>query len=650
MTELDELKRIIFGDEQRSINALQQRVTDRHKRAQDVAEILPESIAISSSEDSELINSLQAPVTECIKVAARQETHIFADSLFPVIMPAIRKAIAEALRSFVQSINKTLEQSLSLKWLRWRFEAIRTGVPFHEVVLKHTLIYCVEQVFLIHRETGLLIGHVSHPDVRVKDSDAVSAMFTAIQDFVRESFNAHEPSELDSMEFGDHEAWLFYSPYVTLACVIRGIAPLKLKQQFTEIIEDLDRRFSMALEHFDGDRSRYHYVQPILEKCLKLELKSADIRPVKSTQKLLLASIITATVITIVGLPAISWLATHYESKQSYASFHETLEKTPGIVIIDTQKQGNKFIIKGLRDPLAVDPIDLLPSFGIKAKAVDLQFSPYQSIEKTLVFKRINRLLGIPDGVQLKLTDGVLKAVGNATATWVNRLSQIGPAIAGVDVVDLTEIEIEKPLPPPESSQEKEKLDIVSLLNPPNGVEVSREQNLLLIKGNAPWAWIEGVPQKLKDLPWTGSLNIDELRSLESEKLKSISNKLNVAKIYFSEWTFMRENSQTNLEAITEDIKQLDILSKATGATVKITLIGHSDGLGNKIGNRRLRLLRAQKVLQNFTDFGVPRDLFSTDEAGEDSFLGFNPEKRKVTLSLTLSDREIKPIFSTWLR
>ena len=60
-------------------------------------------------------------------------------------------------------------------------------MSFAEVVLKHTLVYRVEHVFLIHRHTGLLIAHAASQDATSQDPQLVSSMLSAIQDFVRDS-------------------------------------------------------------------------------------------------------------------------------------------------------------------------------------------------------------------------------------------------------------------------------------------------------------------------------------------------------------------------------------------------------------------------------------------------------------------------------
>jgi OOP family OmpA-OmpF porin len=73
--------------------------------------------------------------------------------------PAIRKSISETMQQMLENLNQLLEESLSPKSLRWRFDAWRTGRSYSELVLLNTLEFSVEQVFLIHRKTSLLIHH-----------------------------------------------------------------------------------------------------------------------------------------------------------------------------------------------------------------------------------------------------------------------------------------------------------------------------------------------------------------------------------------------------------------------------------------------------------------------------------------------------------
>ena len=136
---LDELRKLLLGPFQLQVNKLQERL-DTPLQADDVSRVLPEAIALRAARDKKIALALE-PITEnAIKASIRRDRKILVDALFPVMGPAIRKAIAAAIQGMIQSFNQILEHSLSLKGLKWRFEVLRTGKPFAEVVLLHTLL------------------------------------------------------------------------------------------------------------------------------------------------------------------------------------------------------------------------------------------------------------------------------------------------------------------------------------------------------------------------------------------------------------------------------------------------------------------------------------------------------------------------------
>ena len=159
--ELDELRHLLLEPEQTEIVKLQKRLDDPRFIVDDVSRVLPEAVAIRSSQDRQLTNALMPAVEDALTVSVKKDPQKLVDIIFPVLGPAIRKAISSALGEMVQSLNQTLEHSLSLESLRWRWEAYRTRRPFAEIVLYHKLVFQVEHVFLIHRQTGLQLLHVA---------------------------------------------------------------------------------------------------------------------------------------------------------------------------------------------------------------------------------------------------------------------------------------------------------------------------------------------------------------------------------------------------------------------------------------------------------------------------------------------------------
>ena len=237
--DLSELRGLLLAPEQIQLSKLQERLDDPARRADDVSRVLPSALTLSLNRDNKFASALMPTVEEAIGVSVKKNPQRLVDAIFPVMGPAIRKSIANAFSEMVQSLNQTLEYSVSLKGLKWRLEALRTGKSFAEVVLSHTLLYRVEQVFLIHRESGLLLQHVEAGAAAVQDVDLVSGMLTAIQDFVHDSFGAEKSDALDSMQVGELTVWIERGSQAVLAAVFRGNAPGELRRLMQDALDSI---------------------------------------------------------------------------------------------------------------------------------------------------------------------------------------------------------------------------------------------------------------------------------------------------------------------------------------------------------------------------------------------------------------------------
>lgn len=185
---LNELRQLLLNPEQVKIDKLQERLDNPQLYAEDLSKVLPEAIMLLSLQrQGKLTKALLPTIEEAIQLSVKQDINILANAIFPIIGPAIRKAIQVAISTLIQSLNETLDHSLSPQSFKWRLEAKQTGKTFAEVVLLRTLLYRVEQVFLIHKNTGLVLQHIVGELVAAQDADLVSAMLRAIQDFVQDS-------------------------------------------------------------------------------------------------------------------------------------------------------------------------------------------------------------------------------------------------------------------------------------------------------------------------------------------------------------------------------------------------------------------------------------------------------------------------------
>src|SRR5262249_44089624 len=152
-----------------------------------------------------------------------------AEAISPLMGPAIRRAISIALNSMIQAFDQALKHSFSRQGLKWRIESWRTGKSFPEGVVLRALGYRCEHVFLIHKQSGLLLQHIAASSVETQDADIVSGMLTAIQEanrsFAHDSFGPAQDERIDTLDLGACEVWFEPSTQVVLALVIRGKAP-----------------------------------------------------------------------------------------------------------------------------------------------------------------------------------------------------------------------------------------------------------------------------------------------------------------------------------------------------------------------------------------------------------------------------------------
>jgi hypothetical protein len=105
--DITSLRALIVGPEQRRLAALQARMDDREGRAADLAEVLPR-VLLQHAQDPHFTTALTPPIEKAITTSVQRNPKPLADALFPVMGPAIRKAVSAGLASMVESINRTL--------------------------------------------------------------------------------------------------------------------------------------------------------------------------------------------------------------------------------------------------------------------------------------------------------------------------------------------------------------------------------------------------------------------------------------------------------------------------------------------------------------------------------------------------------------
>jgi outer membrane protein OmpA-like peptidoglycan-associated protein len=417
-----QLRSIILGPEQRKLRALRKHVLDPTAQTRDVSRVLPDALQLRAR-DPQLMRALAPSVEEAITASVQKNPQALADALFPVIGPAIRRAVAHTFDAMIDSVNQTIERSVSWHAVQWRLTAWRTGTPFAEVVIANTLDYRVEQIFLIHRESGLLLQHAAINLRSGQDADQISAMLTAITDFARDSFHVGRTDTLESMRVGELAVTIVQGPHAILAAVVRGSIPPPVRASFEAVLESVHRQFGPAFQSFSGDSSSFEPARPLLEACLVSQRRRKEQRPSYRWWAIAAASVVVALSM---------WLFVDIRERQRWNAYLERLTAEPGVVLLASGKRDGTYFVTGLRDPLARDPAEFIAAANIAPESVRSRWEPYQALHPPFVTARAALLLRPPQGVSLTYDQGLLTASGSAPQQWIDDSERLAPAIAGV--------------------------------------------------------------------------------------------------------------------------------------------------------------------------------------------------------------------------
>ena len=363
-TQLRELQKLLFDTEQKQqIEQLRSEWDDPEQLTPRVSQVLPDALSLRSPEDHQLTKAMMPYVVESIKLSARRNPQYISDAIFPILGPAIRKAIAQAFSNLTVTINQTLQHSFSARGFKWRMEALASGKSFAEVVLYHSLVYRIEQVLLIHRPSGIVLLHAVAESVKAQDPELVSGMLTAIQDFIHDSFGTGDGG---TSSFVSDELTILTEPgpRAFLACVVRGTPPPELTEEMQEAIERIHQERGEKLKAFKGDSAPFEICRPLLEEHLKSRYQPfADPSQSKGPRAALMGLGLLLLALSIWGFFAL-------RDQLRWNAFLDKLQATPGLVVTAEQRGWRSYSLSGLRDPLALDPAKLMPEFNRTARQI----------------------------------------------------------------------------------------------------------------------------------------------------------------------------------------------------------------------------------------------------------------------------------------
>jgi hypothetical protein len=284
---VDDLREILFGRYRQRIAELEAELDELEQRVT----------------DEDALVALMAPVMgDAIRRRIRDARDEMIEALYPIVGRVVVRAVREAVGDLARSVDAQVRTSFDPQTIWWRLRARFGGASKADVHLRERLPFEVSEIFLIHRETGLLLQHVSNETADASDSDLIGSMLTAIRDFAQDAFGRGREGGLDEIEYGDRRILIEATEHGYLAVVLDGVEPPGFRAEMRERIVEVEHGYAAVLRDFEGDATPFEAVTDSL--CSLMAVR----RPHELTagQKRLLAGSLGLVILMLAGACALT--------------------------------------------------------------------------------------------------------------------------------------------------------------------------------------------------------------------------------------------------------------------------------------------------------------------------------------------------------
>ncbi|MEN9870173.1 MAG: hypothetical protein RLZZ171_1161, partial [Cyanobacteriota bacterium] len=275
---------------------------------------------------------------KAIKAQIESEKDAMVDALYPVIGTTIAKYMVEV----VQDINSKIEKTLTPEGIKRKFRAKVQRVSEAELIFQESVGYRVRAIFLIAKDSGLIIQEIQIPGEKQLDAEMLAGMLTAIRSFANDCITSG--SELDLIDYGDWQILIEVAGYCYLAVIVAGEPPREFITKTRRILGEIIIEHDRAIQHFNGNLADV----PIAIKT-KLEQLTETNRDQPQTSS---SPILLWLLIFVLGLIFIPWGIVSYRARIAHRLEQFTavqLDAAPELSVYrlePTVKQG-KLIVRG---------------------------------------------------------------------------------------------------------------------------------------------------------------------------------------------------------------------------------------------------------------------------------------------------------------
>jgi outer membrane protein OmpA-like peptidoglycan-associated protein len=394
---------------------------------------------------NEIVDALAPEMGAAIKQQIVLERDAMVDALYPVIGNTISKYFAEAIRS----INQKVEQTFSVEGVQRKIRAKIQGVSEAELILKESVPFEIQAIFLIHNLSGLVMIDIQKSDlddlIDPIDSDMLAGMLTAIRSFANECMSrAESTTELDAINYSGSKILLEVAGYCYLAVIIRGEPDSALVNKIRDVFGRIVQVYGDRFKEFDGDPS----MVPIeAESELKTLMEFEHAKKSKQSPKTLI--FMSLGILALILVPIGIFQYQSHRDRQLEAKVLEALTSTPELAVYrlnvavdgDRLKLTGKLPNQNLRDrafqvAIAASKVEIANG-KINNNIYRVNIPPDPELVANEV-QRLTKALNYTQGVniQSQFKDGQVTITGQIEQpSMMPKITQAFTKIAGINIV-----------------------------------------------------------------------------------------------------------------------------------------------------------------------------------------------------------------------
>ena len=271
-----QLKEILLREDRSALEELQRTLNEKQLLAEKINPIVEDHLSfLRQNFPKEYAKIVNRMVEQKLKSSQSE----ILDLIYPVMGKMINKFIALQFEELKESIDARIDGLFSKQGFVWWFRNKILGLKDADVLLYNLNIPIIEEIFVIQRDSGLLMGSAAlYPSI---NRDVVAGMLTAIKSFVEDAFD-RENEDLELIQYGTYKILLENMPTHYFAVAISGsISNTEGGQLRNQIIDFIHKNEILRNRDIDSQTQELvslalenQFIVPQRERLQKIKVKN----------------------------------------------------------------------------------------------------------------------------------------------------------------------------------------------------------------------------------------------------------------------------------------------------------------------------------------------------------------------------------------